>query len=77
LSSSNCSAPNGSSDDRTPPLPIATRYSPTNATVWAPNTEEPPSTAAVGRNAEKVTNIIPCRWSRTYRLISIVPVNDQ
>ena len=31
-------------------------------TLRAMNTEEPPSTAAVGRNAEKVTNIIPCTW---------------
>ena len=62
MSSSNCSAPNGSSDDRTPPLPIATRYSPTNATVCALNTEEVASTVAVGMNVEKVTRIIPCRW---------------
>jgi hypothetical protein len=51
--SSNCSTPNGSRDDRTPPLPMATRYSPMKVTVPAPNTEEPPSAATMGRNAER------------------------
>jgi hypothetical protein len=41
---------------------MATRYNPMKVTVHTPNTEESPSAAAVGRNAEKVTNIIPCRW---------------
>jgi hypothetical protein len=31
-------------------------------TVRSPNTEELPCAAAVGKKAEKVTNIIPCRW---------------
>jgi len=43
--------------------PRGRRYSPMKMTLRAPNTEEPPSAATVGRDAEKVTNIIPCTWN--------------